>query len=753
MIEENPELSPDLEWMLLGTQVSPDLILETLVREYYPALLRLAKAILNDPDLSQRAVQKSLLNTMQNRQRYIGGIGVKIFVYGQAVKVCHSFSRSNKKLSQFRVTTLPASKEIQPDQTKIDEISDADIWREVDRLEDKRRISLVLRIVGQLSTNEIGAVMQLKTTQATNLLDNTYGRLYQAIQPTDMTRKEFEEVINASFTRRWPGLDMDESELQSSIDSIHQQYRRYKKRDKTTAFLRQSGLVGCTVAMIVLTVWVTGRLASKELPSPVNPQIVIITQIVHVPIYITPTACLSRIACPLSFGSDLEEVRQRIISSSSRWKTLWWEAIVYQYGPPGYVGPPVVRREQVWVSRPMDSLVISGPINGYADQTVLSLQNEQHILGGSNNFHSINITDRWFPKDRVDPYQINSTLIFQPQAWAIVGKEMQISGSATINGRETLIVDMISAGGQIQQRIWVEVDTGTALGLRFYAEDGTTVTGEIFLSKISYDVEFPELLFDPDNPVSEFVEDYTATKPAEIWEYTGPFSILSGHEPLPRIHPPAGFDPSNKDLRLKWYLAPREQSTSIEMTPVDVFSGEYYLGQAMVGNPWSANCERSPDGRYLAIVEQPDTPPFPPNRLMWLDITGELSSHEPLPAGSSYGNDFAFSPDSRLLAFWGCGVKETNCGVYILDLQTRKLRKILAGSYVYYFAWRPDGEELMLLRVENQVLVVRPDTGEITYKGDMDSIDIPKGAPMNEWNITISPYQTGMPNCSFPDRQ
>jgi len=43
MIEENSELSPALEWMLPGMQVSPDLILETLVREYYPALLRLAK--------------------------------------------------------------------------------------------------------------------------------------------------------------------------------------------------------------------------------------------------------------------------------------------------------------------------------------------------------------------------------------------------------------------------------------------------------------------------------------------------------------------------------------------------------------------------------------------------------------------------------------------------------------------------------------------------------------------------------------
>ncbi len=757
--EENNELGPDLEWMLQGTQASAAIILETLVRDYYSRLLRLANAILDDPDLSQRVAQMTIVDIVRNRHRYTRDIGIKILIYQQVVKGCRSIDRNNKKPGQISVTLRSGTEKSPPEQKMFFGTTDAEVWREVDRLEENSRISLFLKIIGELSTNEIGSVMRLKEAKVTEQLGTSFGVLYDAIQPMMLDRQKFEAIFSTTISHHWLELEMSENDLQGIIDSVLNRYNRIQRKRKTISTFQQAGLIGFALAVIALTGWLTRRSASRGLPSPLSPQVVVVTQLVQVPVYTTPTPRPAVQGAPLTVDSPIDEVLTRLVSSRSRWKSLWWDAIIYQHGPPGYVGFPVARREQVWIRKPTDSLLLSGPASGGVDDGWLVTLGNVYPLNGSYEFSEDNFPQALWPDHAIDPFRINSYLILQPPVWAISGKEMRVSGSTKMYGNQTLIVDMFSENGLIQYRIWIDADKGTPLGLRFYAEDGLTVTGEIFLDRISYDADFPESLFDPNFQESAFIKEYKANQPAGSWKNASLYPRSSGHEPLPRIDPPAGYDPSGHDLKLQWYLAPPAHSTGIDTIPVEIFSGEYYLGQTMVGDPWNATCERSPDGKYLAIVdesnvEQPDNSPKTSFRLSWVDITGDLSSHEPLPAGSSYQNVATFSPDSRSLAFWGCGVKETNCGVYILDLQSRKLRKILAGSYVYFLAWRPDGEELMLLKADNQVLAVRPDTGEITYRSHMaSSLTLPPGAPMRSWNITISLSQHGLYDCRFPNSQ
>jgi hypothetical protein len=64
------------------------------------------------------------------------------------------------------------------------------------------------------------------------------------------------------------------------------------------------------------------------------------TQSGDIPATKTPMPSLE----PLTLSSTQEEIRQRILSGKLDWNTLWADAFIIQYGPPGYVGEPDARR-------------------------------------------------------------------------------------------------------------------------------------------------------------------------------------------------------------------------------------------------------------------------------------------------------------------------------------------------------------------------------------------------------------------------
>jgi len=70
---------------------------------------------------------------------------------------------------------------------------------------------------------------------------------------------------------------------------------------------------------------------------------------------------------PLTIASDQEEIRDRILSSSQLWDTLWVDVVVTFYGPSGYIGPPYSERHQFWIDQNRGGLLVSGPIQGFPD--------------------------------------------------------------------------------------------------------------------------------------------------------------------------------------------------------------------------------------------------------------------------------------------------------------------------------------------------------------------------------------------------
>lgn len=317
-------------------------------------------------------------------------------------------------------------------------------------------------------------------------------------------------------------------------------------------------------------------------------------------------------------------------------------------------------------------------------------------------------------------------------------------------GRDALVVDVRSEDDALLGRITVDAELGLILAIRLYDRDEVTVRGDVYLNKLAIDVELPENIFDPTLKIENFYTDYRAQQP-DLEPLDLPDIIQPGHEPYPKITPPVGFDPSKGSLTFQWSIQSFGQEWFVS-APVDVFADGYYLGQIKVGNPWNAVCKRSPDGLSLAFIEQPEPPPFPSTRMLWLKLDNLADDHELLPMGSVYGNDAAFSPDSRSLAFWGCGGREDNCGVYLLNFSNQKLIKLLAGGYAGYFVWSPDGEELAMLREDDSLVVVDVKSGQITYRENMDWITfiVPPNAPIRDWGAEFPPSRQGLQGCALP---
>lgn len=734
MKEATPELSPDLEWMLQGRQASPALILETMVHEYTNEVTRLTAAILGDPSLALYAAFDTFAAVLENRHRYYGKTSVRLFIFSYAVKISRHY------LAEAREPTSP---QLIAGLSPKDE-TDAVIGSGIAGLKDDLKIPLILHLGARLTEDEMALVLKTRPERVRAKIHQALRTLEKNLPTQTWAGQSLPDMLGAYLERCSQPPDLGEITQAQMIQAVEYALEKKKQTSQWRALLNQLAMAFGVVFSLVAIGWITNRIASRQSPPPLVAQTVIVTQIVKVPVYVTPTPRMRKSGTLLSLESSEEEIRQRILESDSLWNTLWADVLLYDYGPVGYVGRPDVHREQIWISQPYRGLLISGSLTGEVEKSWLLSETRLYPL--------LNLVPQYlyYPTDYFANDVLHAYLIFQPKSWARAGTRISIVEKINTLGRDALVVDVRSEDGLLLGRITVDAELGLILAVRLYDRDQVTVRGDVYLNKLALDVDLPEFIFDSDLQIKNFFTDYRARQPdretLKVLNVAPP-----GHEPLPKINPPDGFDPSGSRLAFQWSDHTFGQDLLV-FSPVDVFADGYYLGQIQISNPWDAICERSPDGDYLAIVEQPETPPFPSTRMRWLKLDNLEDDHELLPKGSLYGSYFAFSPDSRYLAFWGCGGREDNCGVYLLDFNNQKLKKLLAGGYAGYFVWRPDGDELAMLRTDDTLIVVDVDTAKITYREYMDWITfiVPPNAPLKDWGVEFPPPRMGLQDCALP---
>jgi RNA polymerase sigma-70 factor (ECF subfamily) len=136
---------------------------DALVRRHQGGVLRVAAKLLGRAELARDAAQKTFIEVYRFLPQYQARGKFKRFMYRVLVNQCRTVgreARKNKKL-QERLFTEPVADGELPDERIIARERRRELERLLLKLSKKLRVVLILRFAGELSLDEIGAILDL----------------------------------------------------------------------------------------------------------------------------------------------------------------------------------------------------------------------------------------------------------------------------------------------------------------------------------------------------------------------------------------------------------------------------------------------------------------------------------------------------------------------------------------------------------------------------------------------------------------
>jgi len=338
--------------------------------------------------------------------------------------------------------------------------------------------------------------------------------------------------------------------------------------------------------------------------------------------------------------------------SSRYWQNLWVDALIIEHGPSGYVGPPRIRRDQIWVSQPYHSLVLTGPLDGEVDHAWFTGDGrvyEVDIPSGRPTLYDFH------PENRLPVYSALGRMIF-PDEFAQYEGRVAVVGSGEVAGRDILRLELSDQNQEHPRfHLWVDTYTGVILWLREYFPGEAVVARDVVVLEITYDTSFGAKTFNRNGLNTKFLEEQRDLPDEQRSSFAIPVSLPApGHQPWPKLAAPQHFDPAKSALTFQWREPPtsgplRAYPAGVQSPAgggreisVDVFAAEYYLGEVRL-NPWSVSCARSPDGQIIAYLSQIADQVV---RLGWSRLDN-LADQKVYRGSVQPRSELTFAPDSR----------------------------------------------------------------------------------------------------------
>lgn len=612
------------------------------------------------------------------------------------------------------------------------------------------------------------------------------------------------QFLSRSFKERWPETNLSPEEERTIAAWAAARSSQLRMQRYLMVLAQRALLAGASLGLILAAGWLTRGISPLKFVyiSTPKPTQGLRAAVISPPTQVLPTPSPQVSLPPLTENSDQQQILQRMLDSRSSWQTLWADALIIRYGPPGYIGPPQFYRNQIWIGESDQKVVIAGPSDEpptYAMLINSSSVYELDLEAGISYYYIVHPWVAFLPGEARPQFlgtygydtrgildgSYVSRLLFPSEmvqnAWSV-----WVAGSEKMLGRDVLVLEVMR-GDVVRSQVWVDTQTGVILRwIKYDDRQQWTVSEEITLTSLQYNINFPDQLFDSTPEPEKFV-----------WENSWRPSLSVGPVPTPVWPEPSGripLGPPPSDLQLDalfpapspieiansrlvfewepWKIYNYRFGYGVSSIPTgqiaDIFAGSNsynnYLGQVKMGDPWNLFCERSPDGRMIAFDDPPQGPEglfFSDTAPSYVDLESAGTEHNALSNALRASNDFAFSPDSRYLAFWGCGGSLENCGIYIHNLHTRINTKLAAlPNGATFFTWSPDGEYLALVALEasadspqiSSLLVLRLSNGQKVYKGPFDWRDesISPDSPVQSWGVQFPPHRTGLEGCIDP---
>jgi RNA polymerase sigma factor (sigma-70 family) len=707
---EQPPLSADLDWLLSSSQTGAALIVEALVREYYPLLFRLAVVILDERKLAEAAFRDTVRSVINKRHRYRSQMGATTWLFQLLIEACRHYLSSIPVRQSSAV--LPSTEHIINLQIR----KEKDLWSMLDEFGHQTRLLISLHYLFDCSIEEIAQILRMKEASVTAQLENARRWLRLSRPEGVLDNEAAEEWARASLDLRWPLRELDEAARQMLTSSLLEDLDQGELRHRRAVILQQMLSATVILAFIAVAGWISSRIFGVKPRLAMSPSITPETSssiLMPTEIFVTATPAQP----PLNPVSSAEDVRQRMYISRSQWNRVWVDALLIRYGPPGYEGPAQVYRNQMWINNPSQTnpterfLVISGPVfedpiyalyvEGNDAYTIDLRSSMQYAFdrGDANPFYDlaspVHMGMYAYDQRGILDGAYLSDMLFAAGFVSVIGN-LEVTGQNRYLDRDIIVLENVLQNG-FSERLMVDTQTGMILSwMGYLTRNPDSVLAEIIVLNLEFDAEFPENVFS-----STFLSGRPIT-----WVDRGqyiqmePFSVdklPSARQRITRhVPPPPGFAPSNSCLTFQWPLA--VSADDLGEYTVEVFADGYFLGETILGNPWQTLCERSANGGLVACLD----PPFglrgwlfAQSNLSWFSLAEPEERHTVLPEAVYLSSDFAFSPDGRYLGYWACLERGKRCSLYIQDTQSGENIPLLPlDDGATFFVWSLDGRYL-----------------------------------------------------------
>jgi DNA-directed RNA polymerase specialized sigma24 family protein len=465
-------------------------------------------------------------------------------------------------------------------------------------------------------------------------------------------------------------------------------------------------------------------------------------------------------------SADINQYLQDILEMKF-WKSVWFDAQLVYYSPPGYIGPKQVYRLQAWFGEDR-FLLVGGPPQGQPNDVLLFDPGEIYTAKRGVNW-------TWY-SPMIDGTNLFNTPIMNAFAllffadplriYTIQNFDFQSLGNELIKGKVIAVVDQTDLYGDRNLRLWLDPRNGFILRQQHFTNTSPkSLLVDSRITSIVYNVDFPVDLFDPQIPWrGGFAADYTGRpEPARPTPDATP---TPGYDQqIPKFNRPENYDASHSALTFEFppefnHFRPGDENQRYAYPDLsaELFADGYFLGEVQMSDPFNMICERSPDGRRIAFTNVSTIPFTPLTPLHWFTLS-DLSRVVSLP-GDFLVYEFAFAPDSRHLAFFGSKA-QADRKLYLLDTDTGTTILLLDLSDSLFgtsLVWSPDGKYLVFLNLPvtgNQarplVFVLRIENWQVTdrYQFDFGAPDMQASLPFpSSWMGKFPVAMGGLEACA-----
>jgi RNA polymerase sigma-70 factor (ECF subfamily) len=154
-------------------------IVETIVEHCYAIVYGVAISILRNPDDAKDATQDTFLTVMTKLDQYEVGTNFRAWLYTITVNTCRGYLRKRKAQANLTRLLMPLQSLVgrppDPETSALQMETRHHLWAAVNELDEKHRITVILRMGHGLSVREIAQVLSVREK-------TVYSRLYDAFR-------------------------------------------------------------------------------------------------------------------------------------------------------------------------------------------------------------------------------------------------------------------------------------------------------------------------------------------------------------------------------------------------------------------------------------------------------------------------------------------------------------------------------------------------------------------------------------------